>query len=182
MISIPISSDNGLFKASIDPETIQSTLQRLYSDEFNRFMASGPCCPFCGCTLHRHDACSRRMTVPHLQTIVILTIRRVYCPGCGTTHRVLPSFVIPGFQLSSCAADCILQLHAADESVSHLSNAAVSSSCAYRFIRKLKTAFYGILHHTAKFNDLYLISSASVNSYLKIEPDFCLFQVFQPNS
>ncbi|WP_423190759.1 DUF6431 domain-containing protein [Allobaculum mucilyticum] len=65
------------------------------------FYGWSSCCPDCGHRLYRHDTCNRSVKTQSAQTVVSLTIHRVHCPHCGRTHRVLPLFVIPSFQICS---------------------------------------------------------------------------------
>ena len=96
MITIGQPLNNDLIKnTDLDSTAIQYHLQSEYNQDYDHFMAGHPVCPDCGHRLYRHDTCNRSVKTQSAQTVVSLTIRRVHCPHCGRTHRVLPLFVIP---------------------------------------------------------------------------------------
>ena len=52
-------------------------------------------CPSCAREgMHRHGYQSRQLVVPRDGRHEV-EVLRMYCPGCGSTHTVLPHFVIP---------------------------------------------------------------------------------------
>ncbi len=48
-------------------------------------------CPFCQRPYHHHSSYTRK--TPHL--LAPFSIQRVYCINCGTSHALLPCFIIP---------------------------------------------------------------------------------------
>lgn len=184
MITIPISLHNGLSENAIldtnNLEEIRRHFQEAYDQAFCQFMEQCPVCPHCQQPLYRHDSCSRRVKMPFLEILLNLTLRRVRCPHCGRTHRVLPSFIIPGFQICSQTAAEIIQLHNAGKSVFSHSDPLVDSSSAYRFLKKLKTRFSAVISLLRSFGDLFTCSAVKAGSYITIQPRFSHFSIFQP--
>lgn len=68
-------------------------------------------CPGCGRKhpLRRHGTYSRYVC-DLLSEPVLIKILRYYCPACGVTVNILPSFCIPRKQYSAGAVSCCLQL------------------------------------------------------------------------
>jgi len=53
-------------------------------------------CPSCGREgMHRHEYKSRQVILPDEQEGEQIEVLRMRCPGCGSTHTLLPHFVIP---------------------------------------------------------------------------------------
>jgi DNA-directed RNA polymerase subunit RPC12/RpoP len=52
-------------------------------------------CPSCGAKLVLHAKYLRKMKAPDAVLIVIITIIRYRCTGCGKTHAILPDFLAP---------------------------------------------------------------------------------------
>jgi bacterioferritin-associated ferredoxin len=52
-------------------------------------------CADCGAIFHMHDSYRRKTPLFG----VLFLIKRVYCPGCGKTHALIPCFVFPYSQV-----------------------------------------------------------------------------------
>lgn len=52
-------------------------------------------CPACGAKIVLHAKYERKVKVPEAVLIVIITIIRYRCTGCGKTHAILPDFLAP---------------------------------------------------------------------------------------
>ena len=181
MITIGQALNNDLLKnTDLDSTAIQYHLQSEYNQDYDHFMAGHPVCPDCGHRLYRHDTCNKSVKIQSAQTVASLTIRRVHCPHCGRTHRVLPLFVIPSFQICSDTAAEIIQLHNSGKPVSKQSNGLVDASTAYRFLNQMKKRFSAVLKRLRTFNDLFTCSAVKIGPYLMISPGFLHFSIFQP--
>ena len=68
-------------------------------------------CPFCGRMhpLRKHGTYSRNICDLHLAPVMI-AILRYYCPACGLTVSILPSFCLPRKQYSAGVISLCLQL------------------------------------------------------------------------
>lgn len=68
-------------------------------------------CPLCGRThpLRKHGTCPRYVCDLFLVPVIIKLLR-YYCPGCGHTVSILPSFCIPRKQYSAGVISLCLQL------------------------------------------------------------------------
>ncbi len=52
-------------------------------------------CPICGAKMVLHAKYLRKLKMPDAVLIVIITIVRYRCTGCGKTHAILPDFLAP---------------------------------------------------------------------------------------
>ena len=52
-------------------------------------------CPICGAKMVLHAKYLRKLKVPDAVLIMIITIIRYRCTGCGKTHAILPDFLAP---------------------------------------------------------------------------------------
>jgi transposase-like protein len=52
-------------------------------------------CPICGAKMVLHAKYLRKFKIPDAVLIVIITIIRYRCTGCGKTHAILPDFLAP---------------------------------------------------------------------------------------
>lgn len=161
-----------------DPAAAHTLLQSVYTQTFDSFMRSSPTCPYCSHRLYRHDARLHTVKCADLPVPVTLTIRRVRCPHCGRTHRVLPSFIIPRFQICDRTAAEILDLFNKRKSVLHHSNGLIDASTPYRFINRILRRFRHVVSQLKQFWDLSTISASQYNSYRRIIPDLFNFPIF----
>ena len=87
---------SGRFKSkkSIQDE-LKKIFQKLYSDETIDFPLTDACCPHCGKKglLRHHGFYTRSLIVCGI--CIIVSIERLRCSGCGHTHALMPSFIIP---------------------------------------------------------------------------------------
>lgn len=78
-----------------------NTIHHFNQNKYDSFLRSIPFhqlpCSHCahrGC-LHRHAYYTRRLYIAEIDSFVIIRVLRVRCTRCGTTHALLPHFVIP---------------------------------------------------------------------------------------
>lgn len=174
MISIPSFLDASLYLLK-DTISAQTSCQKDYDKHFAEFMASSPICPFCSNKLHRHDSFSRSFYCAFEK--IKLNCRRVYCPHCKKTHRVLPSYIIPGHQILLDDATSLSKLVAQQKSCTLFSlQSGLSFSAVYRFFKKIICYFRHVLTPIS-FYDLFL--SQRLHSYRQLLTDFFDFQIFQ---
>ncbi len=180
MITVEIPFRNLTRKIDFSP-SIQIVFQTEYDRAFIEFMSTSPPCPHCSAKLYRHDRCLRSFYFGAEK--VSISIRRVRCPRCGKVHRILPSFIVPGFQICSMDADRLVLL-----AVSHspftgdFVESMISFSSAYRFLRKIRTRFHHVLHRLTSFASLFTFSADRQKHYRCLFPDFGPFLLFQPNA
>ena len=155
----------------------QTLLQDDYNILFSNFMSSSPTCPFCSSKLHKHDSFNR--TFYCALGKINIVCRRVYCPHCGKTHRVLPSYIIPGHQISSVDADTLLFLVGDRQSCTLFSlESLLSFSSIYLFFKKIKNYFHDALNAKSFYS---LFPSQNNGLYRELVTDFFHFRIFQPD-
>lgn len=87
---------NGCFGSKEDIKNLlKSEFQKLYSNETSDFPLADACCPHCGKkgSLSHHGFYTRCLIVCGI--CIIVSIERLRCSGCGHTHALMPSFIIP---------------------------------------------------------------------------------------
>ena len=176
MISVDSYFDKHNLKSN-DIFSYQKFLQDDYNAIFSSFMSSSPTCPHCSGKLHKHDFFSRTFYCT-LGKITLL-LQRVYCPRCGKTHRVLPSYIIPAHQISLDSADCLLNLVANNKTCTVFSlDSLLSFSAIFLFFQKIKRYFHDALKEKS-FYDLF--QSQNIGLYRELLTDFFHFRIFQPD-
>lgn len=176
MISVDSCFDKHNLKSN-DIFSYQNFLQDDYNANFSNFMSSSPTCPYCSGKLHKHDRFDR--TFYCVLGKIHLVCRRVYCPHCGKTHRVLPSYIIPGHQISSDDADALLVLVSDRQPCTVFSlESLLSFSSVFLFFQKIKSYFHNALN-TKSFYTLF--PSQNSGHYRELLTDFFHFRIFQPD-
>lgn len=174
MISIPSCFDKHSLKLN-DFTSHQNFLQQDYDDHFSAFMSTAPICPHCLGKLHKHDSFPRSFYC--VLGKIQLVCRRVYCPHCGQTHRVLPSYIIPGYQILSDDADLLTALVLNDESCTVFSlDSLLSFSALYLFFNKIKHYFHPAIPSKSFYA---LFPFQNIGHYRRFITDFFRFQIFQ---
>ncbi len=106
-------------------------------------------CPSCAREgMHRHGYQSRQLVVPR-DCRHEVEVLRMYCPGCGSTHTVLPNFVIPYHTYGARTIMQALVLYTRHGSYRRvwLTMAAVKSPVV---VRQWVQRFTGVLRELAK--------------------------------
>lgn len=96
---------------------LNTKLQNEYDSCFSSFYHSTDnVCPDCGHRLKMHDSFVRKTFFGSFSAEIIC--RRVRCPHCGKTHRVVPSEIIPRSTVSASSFNQTIQTHRSEKSIS----------------------------------------------------------------
>jgi len=79
-----------------------------YRENFLRYLEElDLTCPYCSCRVNFHGTYERRIRIEEI--VEWLTIQRVICKECRSTHAIIPDFIRPYKHYSACDSEAALR-------------------------------------------------------------------------